>query len=447
MTHQDEMFITALGIEESSNNSRPRIRKGHIAVENLVVNYHRPEKLPESVLFPSIVEGVLREAWFIGMPGNSRLFWRQELTSKEFKNIATDGYWWCVLYDVQKKLERNSFYDSSSLDSEEQTVLERDPIFGRMASSYASIFKRIPQSKKDLFFSHFPEALAYSILACITQAHPKQRSQFDDPNFRARLVERCSVWVTGFRPYRITRDHWVVNTNIQTTTTYRGQTTTSGLVPTQTLKGSGRFFGALDSGTGGGDESINTPVVPVRAAYKISNSPFMQRYLKDSALQPSGLQALKVALTQDGERQVLFCPRFSAFQSSLSTSLGTPMVVGDESEWKNLNPGAGRSVSVARARRRETPTVDAVLQQSNQVRNDMLAEYENQKTDMRLRFGELRKKLRQDEADLDLRANYVLRSEDLTEYAKAVQVSTMNRSDFTQRKIKEERAARSNEVE
>ena len=143
MTHQDEMFITALGIEESSNNSRPRIRKGHIAVENLVVDYHRPEKLPESVLFPSIVEGVLREAWFIGMPGNSRLFWRQELTSKEFKNIATDGYWWCVLYDVQKKLERNSFYDSSSLDSEEQTVLERDPIFGRMASSYASIFKRI----------------------------------------------------------------------------------------------------------------------------------------------------------------------------------------------------------------------------------------------------------------------------------------------------------------
>ena len=100
------MFITALGIEESSVNSRPKFRKGHVDVADLEVDLHHRGKLPESVLFPSIVEGVLRDAWFVGTPGNSRLFWRQELTSKEFKELATDGYWWCVVYDVQKKLSR-----------------------------------------------------------------------------------------------------------------------------------------------------------------------------------------------------------------------------------------------------------------------------------------------------------------------------------------------------
>ena len=68
-----DMFITALGIEESSDNSRPKLRKGQADIEDLEVDIHSRAKLPESVLFPSIVEGVLRDAWFVGTPGNSRL--------------------------------------------------------------------------------------------------------------------------------------------------------------------------------------------------------------------------------------------------------------------------------------------------------------------------------------------------------------------------------------
>ena len=455
-----DMFITALGIEESSDNSRPKLRKGQADIEDLEVDIHSRAKLPESVLFPSIVEGVLRDAWFVGTPGNSRLFWRQELTSNEFKDLSTDGYWWYVVYEVQKKLSRETVAlkprnpgrrnftgdGSLSINTQEMKDLESDPIFGRMAQSYATIFKRIPQSKKDIFFSHFHEALAYSILACTTQAHPKQRSQFDDPEFRARMVDRCSVWTTGFRPHRVAKDHWVITAGIQTTTTYRGQTTTAGPAPSQSMKGSSRFFSALSSNSEDTNiDASNTPAVPVRAAHKITNSPFMQRYLKDIAVQPSISQTLKIALTQDGERQVLFCPRFSAFHAAINSSRGTPLMHGDEKEWRNLNPSAARTVAIARAKREATPTINAILQKSNERRKEILDEYSAQMDEMHIKVAEIKKKLSEEEADIDQQAKSMLKSDDLHEYAKTVQTSTMKRSDFMQKKMRAEKAARNEE--
>ena len=131
----------------------------------------------------------------------------------------------------------------------------------------------------------------------------------------------------------------------------------------------------------------------------------------------------------------------------MNNSRGTPLVTGEEKEWRNLNPAAGRTVAIARARRDGTPDVSTVLQKSDDRRKDMLAEYDNQKADLRMKFLELQKKLGEDEADIDEQARSTLQSEDLHEYAKAVQVSTMKRSDFTQRKMREEKAARNNDAE
>lgn len=171
------------------------------------------QKLPSTVQLASIAEVVLKDAPFITGGSSSRSFWRSHLTSVEFQHLMTDGYWWFLAYDVQKQhLKLPGGADILQTNSPEEIL--RDPIFGRMAASFVNLFQRVPTAKKDMFFGHFYEAMAFGILHCLVQAHPKQRSYFDNAHFRRKLVDRCSVWTTGFRPHRVQPDHWILEATV-----------------------------------------------------------------------------------------------------------------------------------------------------------------------------------------------------------------------------------------
>jgi hypothetical protein len=128
-----------------------------------------------------------------------RNFWSEELTSKEFLDLSTEGYRWILAYDIQRQhqlLETNRTEDLLPVFTNPKRDIATDPIFGRMATAYVRMVDRIPLPRKDVFYEHFSGALAYALIACVTQAFPKHRDLFESPEFRQRTVRLfvCLFW-------------------------------------------------------------------------------------------------------------------------------------------------------------------------------------------------------------------------------------------------------------
>mmetsp|Transcript_28230 Transcript_28230/g.76332 ORF Transcript_28230/g.76332 Transcript_28230/m.76332 type:complete len:411 (-) Transcript_28230:151-1383(-) len=404
-------------------------------MEEEVVVMHERRKLPNNVQIEQIATAVLREAPFVVGGNAAKVFWQKQLTSDEFQHLTTDGYWWLLAYDVQKQHKKTK--TAARYANSEKEVLE-DPIFGRMAGSFVTMFNRVPSSKKDIFFGHFYEAMAYALLLALIQGHPKQRTYFDDIDFRKRLVDRCSVWTTGLRPHSLAAESWIIKANIASTSHIRGTGghnsafNASASINSRSPTKSHRAFGAsLTSGSRGrGARKEDLPVtMTVRSRHELTTSPFVQRWMEENGVRmPTGL-GLKVGLTQDGYRPVLYKPRHSSFgHDALS---GTAMRDCDEGTWRNLIP-TGTLAQRTRALEAEAKTSD-FLAECDSARSGIMAKYAESKAQAVKDEMRAHRNIKALEMKYDEQAEEMLMSEELREYSNHVMAGIQDRQNKTTR--------------
>ena len=65
----------------------------------------------------------------------------------------------------------------------------RDPYFIRLARNYVKLFEKIPFARKDYFFGHYGDVLAFSILVSFYAAFPKSKGRIDERVFKQRLID------------------------------------------------------------------------------------------------------------------------------------------------------------------------------------------------------------------------------------------------------------------
>lgn len=91
------------------------------------------------------------------------------------------------------------------------------PFFIRLSTNFVKMFERIPFSKKDYFFGHFPDVMTFSLLLSFTSAYPRSKSKIDDFSFKQNLLDLCSEWTTGLRASKRANlgTSWVMEYDLQ----------------------------------------------------------------------------------------------------------------------------------------------------------------------------------------------------------------------------------------
>mmetsp|Transcript_60255 Transcript_60255/g.82639 ORF Transcript_60255/g.82639 Transcript_60255/m.82639 type:complete len:470 (-) Transcript_60255:201-1610(-) len=358
-------------------------------------------------------EVVLKQAPFAQVASSALRFWRDHLTRPEFQTLMTEGFWWFSLYDVCKS-ELNPLADE---------VSTADPIFGRMASSFVGAFKHIPTGKKDTFFDHFYEAMAFGILICLARVSPERHPAFDTTDFRRRLIDRCSLWTRGLRPHFVPSDHWILQADPSPLKVGRGRgnrrRSSVAADSSQKLSDTAtRELQKLNFTLGApppSDKGLELPplIAPARAGIKMSNSPFMNRWMKDNSLEPPSWLTCEATITQDRNRPVLFeRPMKSKFTKNHQPE-GTPLSSGGDEElraaFNDIRGGSTWSYS-------EPQSVDS-LKSTDAMRSDILQKYEAEKRNSRKEMSTIRRKFKEETTEIDRKSQKALARKDVHEYS------------------------------
>lgn len=395
----DDIFrSTAVGLEhdEATNPQQSTVGGANVpwarqSIQDILVVQHERRQLPNNVNVESVTEAVLKASPFVAGRSSGRLFWRHQLTSQEFQHLLTDGYWWFVAFDVQR------------LQHKAGQSTEDDPIFTRMAISFVALFQRTPSPLKDLFFGHFHEAMACGVLNCLIQAHPKERAKFDTDEFRRRLLDRCAVWTMGMRPHNVPPDHWLLRVSIQA----GGQ-----WIPPSNQNSKSLLLGVGSKAAGQRKNDI-PEIHTVRCKHLMTNSPFFEEWMKSHALQLPGQLAVKVGLTQDRQRPVLFKPRLLTFGEVTGLPTGTALRDADDEPWKKFISAHSRAE--IKERRDETAT-HSVLKRSLSRASTLMTDHAQSRAEARREVNEGYKAVRAKQRTLDNEAKATLSREDLREY-------------------------------
>ncbi|GMH87133.1 hypothetical protein TL16_g10758 [Triparma laevis f. inornata] len=199
------------------------------------------------------------------------------------------------------------------------------PLFRRMSTNYVRMFEKVPFSKKDYFFGHFPDVMSFTLLLSYHSAYPRSKSKIDDDGFKQNLLDLCNEWTTGFRTSSVARkgEHWVVDFdmsegNKNDTATRLKQMDTSGMSPGTPGSGGvgGRRKLVLNSrggkrATSGTDPASETKednerhTRPIRLPHTLCHSPFVRTYMSSITGPPSQTLTFKVGLTFAPSRPVI----------------------------------------------------------------------------------------------------------------------------------------------
>ena len=286
--------------EASMASSAPQhFGMGGVAPEDVVVVKEPPQPLPRNVHLSVLTETVLREAPFA--QGRARGWWRAQLSGPDWAKLVTDSFWWALHHLIQ-----NNDPAAAAGHGAVATAREDDPVFDRMAASYVHLFERVATERKDLFFTHFYEAHAYSIILALCGAFPRHKDRLDSTETRQQLLEACARWSTGMSPPLgrrgrswLTREHAATGHGTfahlvgNATPRHRGAAATSpyGLGSTA---GSSRHGAAPDEPDYGADGSSYLRVPTV-----LMHSPFVHSFLKQMRISDLKAFGLRIGLTVD----------------------------------------------------------------------------------------------------------------------------------------------------
>ena len=79
------------------------------------------------------------------------------------------------------------------------TTKYRNPYFLRISLNFVKIFEKIPFNRKDYFFGHFSDVLAFSLLMSFYAAYPKSKNRIDTMEFKQTLIDLMGEWICGFK--------------------------------------------------------------------------------------------------------------------------------------------------------------------------------------------------------------------------------------------------------
>lgn len=397
---------TEVGFEHDDSSSLQRSTSGQTnapwarqMIHEIQVVMDRRQVLPNAVNVEAVTEAVLKAAPFVVGRASGRLFWRHQLTSQEFMDLLTDGYWWFVAFDVQRVHQRSTAEASVTNSTGESP---NDPIFARMADSFVGMFQRVASSKKDLFFAHFFEAMACGVLNCLIQAHPKERAKFDTDEFRRRLLDRCSVWTTGMRPHSVPTDHWLLRASIQAGNQW--------MPPVGQQNAQSKLL------LGGGSKQAQRKDFPeihtVRCRHTLTVSPFLEQWMTARQLHCPLKLGLKVRMTQDRQRPVLFKPRLLTFGEIGNLPTGTPLRDADEGQWSHFISAQNRRVK----RTDKDKGTGRVLNRSLSCAAELMRDHAQSRAVAMREVNEGHRAMRASQRSLDEEAKRTLFREDLREY-------------------------------
>ncbi|GMH73781.1 hypothetical protein TrRE_jg1556, partial [Triparma retinervis] len=237
---------------------------------------------------------------FPGAAGAGRRFWNNSLGLPEFQDIVSDGFWWVMVHVVKEKInrEKREKEEEEKKRGEEEVQEEEkgeeddhrydDPFFRRLSKNFVRMFEKIPFSKKDHFFGHFPDVMTFTLLLSFNSAYPRSRSKIDDDNFKQQILDLCSEWTTGFVSSKKSSlaNSWVFEHDLQDAKTtnaaermkHLGENPSTPSTSRRKLKQQMEKLKGEGAGEGAGVEEGH--MRPVRMSHVLKHSPFMSTYLK-----------------------------------------------------------------------------------------------------------------------------------------------------------------------
>ena len=233
---------------------------------------------------------------FPGAAGTGRRFWNNSLGLPEFKDIVSDGFWWVMVHVVKEKVNRerrekeveNKRGEEEEKEGREVEGGDRydDPFFRRLSKNFVKMFEKIPFSKKDHFFGHFPDVMTFTLLMSFSSAYPRSRSKIDDDDFKQHILDLCSEWTTGFVCSKKSgaSNNWVMEYDLQDAKMAHAAERMKHLgegppTPATNRRKLKQQIEKLKVGEeGGGVEEGH--MRPVRMSHVLKHSPFMATYLK-----------------------------------------------------------------------------------------------------------------------------------------------------------------------
>ncbi|GMI05752.1 hypothetical protein TrLO_g10638 [Triparma laevis f. longispina] len=283
---------------------------------------------------------------FPSTTSSTQKFWTSSLAMPEYKELCYDGFWWVMENIVkvgvrererEKRRKKGEGGGGEEVWKGEGTTRRKrgevdpnmakydTPLFRRMSTNYVRMFEKVPFSKKDYFFGHFPDVMSFTLLLSYHSAYPRSKSKIDDDGFKQNLLDLCNEWTTGFRTSSVARkgEHWVVDFdmsegNKNDTATRLKQMDTSGMSPGTPGSGGvgGRRKLVLNSrggkrATSGTDPASETKednerhTRPIRLPHTICHSPFVRTYMSSITGPPSQTLTFKVGLTFAPSRPVI----------------------------------------------------------------------------------------------------------------------------------------------
>jgi len=192
----------------------------------------------------------------------------------------------------------------------------RDPYFIRLARNYVKLFEKIPFARKDYFFGHYGDVLAFSILVSFYAAFPKSKGRIDERVFKQRLIDLCGEWISGFKSSNKCADHWVMDYDLAE----------GGKSAAERIK---QMDSALSGGLGKGRESHSREKGsldyqaredafsrPIRISYNLQHSPLMKTYLQTVGKNDTKHLNVRLGLTFAPKRPVITFDNGAAVQKS-----------------------------------------------------------------------------------------------------------------------------------
>lgn len=188
-----EGTIAAYRVEDAEIPHRQECRE--LVLERTMIGsttnpvYPLPRKLP----LEKVKRNIANNLDFDGKQ-RAKMNWFKIFTSPAVNALIADIFWYAIC-----------FYFKSGQHEEIEDKLKH-----RISINYVALFAGIPQSKKDFFFAHFPDAIAQAVLYCMFLAYPKSRNHFT-AEFRKDLLIKVAWWFTGIVPEFVSISHWKLN--------------------------------------------------------------------------------------------------------------------------------------------------------------------------------------------------------------------------------------------
>jgi len=175
------------------------------------------------------------------------------------------------------------------------------PYFIRMSRNFVKLFEKIAFNKKDYFFGHFPDIMAFSLLLSFSAAYPKSKNRIDEQGFKQKLLDLNSEWICGFKSSSLARDHWVTDYDLAE----GSKSAAERIKQMDSLGGSILSAGQNKNNTHALSSAAKPHSRPIRLSYNLQHSPFMKTYLNQIGKNDTSHLNVRVGLSFSPQRPVI----------------------------------------------------------------------------------------------------------------------------------------------